>query len=117
MTDYTDWQFDDVANVVGTSAHHLLKQLTLVEDMYQRLLAVCAASGGDDQGFADELFNVGEGESATTSQVAKALRLRLAIVAMHQLYECAHDVSVTQRDRAADLRLLAMPQVVLESRR
>ena len=74
-------------------------------------------TGGTDDDFATELFNVGEGETPTDGQLSKVADLRQAIVAMHELYEAANNVAVTQQDRASDLRKMAEPQTVVERRR
>ena len=98
---------------IADAANGTLKALNNAEETYQDLNEVYQFSGGTDQLMADQLFLdiiVDEARSpavANIAEVARVTDLRLAIQALHQLWEAMTNVLVTQADRAALLRRLS----------
>jgi len=120
MTYYSDWTFESISDAVGKSANNLLQQLFLVEELYQRLLTIYQTVGGSDEAFAIEIFGLNDdlgSPVATASQVQKAVDLREAIVAMHNLYEALNGVSISASNKADALRKFAEPTIVGDTRR
>jgi len=114
-----------VSTLVSAQAESLVRELTLSELLYQDLLELyqLAGTGSPDlsttpQGLANQLFfedwSVRESDpignpgvldtEANSEEVAKATDLINAVTALHELYQAATNVSVSQEDRFAQLR-------------
>jgi len=100
---------------ISLKASEIARQLTStlndVEERYQELLEIYTYAGGTDQDFANQLFREdieGRGESiSNTEELAKATDLVAAMLAAHQIWLCANNVSVAQEDRMALLRRMS----------
>lgn len=111
MAHSSDLRWEQAANQVSARAAQTLAELREAEEVYQELLEAYNFAGGTDQLFADQLFvNEILARSETTAnaeEVSKVTDLRLAITALHQLYQCLTNVAVTQADRATNLRRMS----------
>lgn len=120
-----------VSELVSTAAETVLSGLLSAEQLYQDLLEVFQQANtpgvgspdlsGTAQGLANQLFyedwSVRESDpignpgvldtQANADEVAKAQDLINAVTAMHELYQCASNVSVAQEDRLAQLRRMS----------
>lgn len=118
-----------VANEVSQICERLILELTNAEALYNELLELYQYAGSlgspnlasTAQGLANQLFyedwvtresdpigNPGVLDTeANAEEVAKAQDLINAVTAMHQLYQAADNVSVTQADRFASLRRMS----------
>ena len=117
-----------VSILVSAQAGVVLNTLQEAEVMYQDLLELYNLAGtgspdlsGTAQGLANQLFfedwisresdpigNPGVLDTeANSDEVAKVTDLIDAVTAMHQLYQAANNVSVSQADRFADLRRMS----------
>lgn len=107
-----------VSVLVSSAAQTVINSLTDAETMYQDLLELYTYAGSTAQLLADQLFyeqwsgresdpiaNPGVLDTqANANEVAMATDLINAVTAMHELYQAATNVVVTQEDRFAQLR-------------
>ena len=107
-----------ISILVNQAAGVVINGLTDAETMYQDLQELYAFVGGTAQLLADQLFledwegresdpigNPGVLDTeANAAEVAKATDLVNAVTAMHELYQAANNVIVSQEDRFAQLR-------------
>lgn len=114
MSHSSQIRWEDAAQVVTTQAAQTLRALLDSEEVYLDLLEAYTYAGGSDQDFAellfqDELVLSGSPETlvATQEQIDKVTDLRLAIQALHELYQALNGVAVTQNDRSAALRRMS----------
>ena len=110
-----------VSVLISARATELIEALNRAEDLYLELQEVYAYTGGTAQLLADQLFyedwinresdpigNPGVFDTeANATEVAKAQAAIDAVTAMHQLYQAADNVAVTQDDRFAALRRMS----------
>lgn len=118
-----------VADEVSQICERIILELNNAEALYQELLELYQYAGSlgspnlgsTSQGLANQLFyedwidresdpigNPGVLDSqANAEEVAKAQDLIAAVTAMHQLYQAADNVSVSQSDRFAALRRMS----------
>lgn len=100
-----------VAADIAKRCGDMVRALEQSESLYQDLLEVYQYAGGTDQGLADLLFKpeiAARGDAqANSDEVAKVADLRLATVALHELYEAADNVAVSQDDRFSALRRMS----------
>ena len=98
---------------IADAASTALSTLDDAEAVYQDLNEVYQYAGGTDQLVADQLYLdiiTSEARSpavASPAEVAKVTDLKLAILALHQLWQAMTNVSVIQADRAALLRRMS----------
>ena len=98
---------------IADASRITLKALSDAEETYQDLNEVYQFAGGTDQLMADQLFrDIIESEArlpavATATEVAQVTDLKVAILALHQLWQAMTNVAVTQDDRAALLRRMS----------
>lgn len=99
----------DASSIVSSVSEGVLEQLLRSEEHYAELIEVYTYAGGTDILFAELLFygTTGGTNVPTTEEEAKATDLRLAMVAVHQLYQCLTDLSVPADDRASKLRRMS----------
>lgn len=110
---YTQWTYANISSVVGMNANNFLKHLADVEDLYQRLFNVYQTVGATDTAFAEILFDIVAPDVPTAEQIQQVTDLRLAISAMHDVYEVVMGISAKAlENRANHLRKLAEPQIV-----
>lgn len=107
-----------VSILVNQAAGVIVNGLSDAEIMYQDLQELYVYVGSTAQLLADQLFyedwvgresdpigNPGVLDTqANAEEVAKATDLVNAVTAMHELYQAANNVAVTQEDRFAQLR-------------
>lgn len=107
-----------VSILVNQAAGVVINGLSDAEIMYQDLQELYVYVGGTAQLLADQLFyedwvgresdpigNPGVLDTqANAEEVSKATDLVNAVTAMHELYQAANNVAVTQEDRFAQLR-------------
>ena len=97
------------ANLQCTS---VLQALLLAEEAYQQMQEVYTYAGGTNTDLAELLFKeeIEARESpdnvASTEEIAKAGDLIAAMQSLHQIYQAANNVAITQADRLTDLRRL-----------
>lgn len=103
-------RWDDTSGQVTSAAVNLRDHLQAGEEVYQELLELWAYVGSTAQGLADQLFferwstrSPAETE-ANAAEVAMAQDLIDATTAVHDLYEAANNVAVSQSDRFSELR-------------
>ena len=110
-----------VSILVRDSTETVITALSQAEIQYQDLLELYAFAGGTAQLLADQLFyenwSVRESDpignpgvtdtEANATEVSMATDLINAVTAMHELYEAANNVVVTQEDRFAQLRRMS----------
>lgn len=112
---------DGVSSIVADACQQTTSTLAFIEASYQELLEIYQYTGGTTQGFADQLFyeDWSERESdpignpgvldtqANAIEVEKAQAAIDAMTALHELYQAANNVAVTQSDRMADIRRMS----------
>ena len=101
MAHTSEKRWRDVNTSVGMSCDQLISALNSGEELYQQLLELWTYAGGTDQLVADLLFETTDASSDLVAVVADA---KAASVAIHQIYEAADNIAVTQEDRLSKLR-------------
>lgn len=101
MAHSSEMTWSDAAGRVALSAQSTMAALQAAEEIYQDLFEVYNYTGATDQSMANQLFEV---TTADSTQVAKVTDLRLAITALHELYQAMTNVAISQADRTAPLR-------------
>ena len=115
MAHSSELRWSDAAQEVGTIAAQTLSSLNTAEEIYQELFEAYTYAGGTDQAFADMLFQDINGiveptpitDTASAAQVSLVADLRVAIQALHTLYQGMNNVLIAQEDRAASLRRMS----------
>ncbi len=95
----------------GTQCSSVLDALLRAEEVYQQMQEVYVYAGGTDTALAELLFREEiaalpspDTGTPTTEMIAKASDLIAAMQALHQLYQAATNVVVTQSDRLTPMR-------------
>lgn len=101
MAHSSEMVWSDAAGRVALAAQQTMAALQAAEEVYQDLLEVYNYTGATDQDMANQLFEV---TAAPAEQIAKVTDLRLAITALHELYQAMTNVAISQADRTAPLR-------------
>ena len=110
-----------VSVLISSSCETVLRGLEEAESLYQELLELYQYCGGTAQLLADQLFyedwSVRESDpignpgvldtQANATEVEKAQAAVDAVTSLHELYQAANNVAVTQEDRAAALRRMS----------
>ncbi len=118
MSHSSEKRWDEVSQQVAAAAQNVRDQLQAGEEVYQRLTEVYDFSGGSAQALADQLYrevwstreadpqgNPGVFDTeASIEEKARVTDLINAMGAVHELYQAAANVAVTQKDRLTDLR-------------
>lgn len=114
MSHSSQSRWENAAQAVSTQCAQLLRALVDSEEVYQDFIEVYNFAGASDQAFADLLFRdqippTGSPETrvANSEQIDCARDLRLAIEAMHELYQAANNTVIAQEDRASVLRRMS----------
>lgn len=102
-------RWSEAANAVSSVSEGVLEQLLRSEEKYAELIEAYVYAGGTDALFAELLFygTTGGANVPSTEEEDKAADLRLAMVAVHQLYQCLTNIDVPADDRAAKLRRMS----------
>ena len=112
---------EGVSELVSGSCEQMTRSLSLAEDTYIELLELFQYAGGTAQLLADQLFyedwdkresdpigNPGVYDTqANALEVEKAQAAIDAMAALHELYQAANNVAVTQSDRMAAIRRMS----------
>ncbi len=106
-----------VGQQVRDVAIDVVDMLTRLENLYQDLLELWQFAGGTDQGVADQLFfeqwsgRIDPTSSPQTietqanqSEVDKVADAKLAMLALHELFEAMTNVITSQSDRIKTIR-------------
>ena len=110
-----------ISEIVSGAAEQITTALTTTDAAYVELLELYQYCGSTAQGLADQLFyeewvnresdpigNPGVLDTeANTIEVEKSQALIDAVTAMHEIYQAANNVAVTQVDRMALLRRMS----------
>lgn len=108
-----------VSEEVSQAAESIISVLTSGEEHYQNLIELYTYVGSTAQLLADQLFyedwSVREETTspfnletqANAEEVAKTQDAIDAMTSIHELYQAATNVVVTQKDRIADLRRMS----------
>lgn len=110
-----------VSVVISENAADIIVTLEKAEGAYKELLEIYAYCGSTAQGLADQLFyedwSVRESDpvgnpgvldtQANAEEVAKAQAAIDAVTAMHEIFQAANNVAVTQSDRFSALRRMS----------
>ncbi len=118
MPHTSEKRWSDVSSQVSTAAQNVRDHLLAAEEDYQQLQELFAFVGATAQGLADQLFVddwkfresdpiVSPGvfdTEANATELAKATDAIAAMLALHQLFQAATNVAITQSDRLTDLR-------------
>ena len=114
MAHSSETRWPEAQAAVAISASECIRILATAENTYQELLEVYTFAGTTDTDFAALLFK--ETIEARTApdnvpnaeEIAEAADLRIAIQALHDLYEIGIGaVAGAQRDRFAELRRMS----------
>ena len=117
MAHTSEKRWSGTSEAITVFSTNLRDSLTLGEEAYQQLQELFAYAGSTSQLLADQLFfedwnaraaaavspEVPETQ-ASAAEVAKTQDAIDAMTAIHQLYQAANNVAVTQADRLSDLR-------------
>lgn len=110
-----------VSELISINSETVITSLESAEALYLEMQELYQYCGGTAQGLADQLFredwenresdpigNPGVYDTeANAIEVEKAQAAIDAVAAMHQLYQAANNVAVTQDDRFAPLRRMS----------
>lgn len=111
MAHSSEVRWTGAAPLVSGRSADVLRLLSDAEEMYLDLVEVYIFVGGTDQLLADQLFRediAGRSESAANAEeLGKATDIRQAVLVMHELFLAMTDGTVSQADRAADLRRMS----------
>lgn len=119
MPHYSEWTFDTLSSSIADRVEQLMSALSMVEEYHHTFSMVYEQLGGTDQLVADAIFRVGEGNSATPSQVAKIADIREAVAAGHDLYRFSNnEPGLGRGNRLGALRKFSDPglSMVLQKR-
>ena len=104
MAHTSETRWGEVSKHIADVSNSFLDSITKSEALYQDLLELWAYAGGSDQAVADLLFNA---DPANATQVQMAADAKAAMLALHELYEAANNIAITQDDRVAALRRMS----------
>jgi len=100
MAHTSEKRWEDINHSIGNISGEMLEVLMKGEETYQQLLELWAFAGGTDQAVADLLFNT----TADATQVIMVSDAKAALTSIHELWQAANNVVVSQENRSDKLR-------------
>lgn len=108
MSHSSEKTWSEISGQVSAAAQNVRDHLQHGEELYQRLQEVYSFAGGTAQALADQLFfadwNSRSELQASAEEVAMTQDAIDAMTAIHELYQAATNIAVTQSDRLTELR-------------
>lgn len=93
--------FKQIEEATARISERLLRSVNEAEEFYHDLLEAYAYNGGTDLEMAKVLFQT---DTPTLEEQTMIEDLRNCVQAMHQMYQCMNNVTVTQENRAVHFR-------------
>lgn len=110
MSHTSEKRWQQLSADAGVQCDKVLDALLEAEEIYQRMQEVYTYAGGTNADLAELLFTEeiaarsSPNNVASAEEIAKAGDLIAAMQALHQLYQAADNVAVTQADRLTPMR-------------